>query len=238
MKHIYFSLLFLPITTLAQLSTPNNQISSTSNPENGNVGVGTNTPLYKLDVEGSVTFGGNNGNLDITSQPNILNNLRNSGKINIGWNLSGGKGEIDFISNRGLGNVGGFHFYDLSNEGLLKQLFILNNNGNALLKGKLEVQEIKVTESPTADFVFEEDYNLPTLQQVENYIKEKKHLPEIPSAKEMEKEGVNIGEFQIKLLQKIEELTLYIIEQNKELSRQKEENKTLGKRITELENKK
>ena len=83
---------------------------------------------------------------------------------------------------------------------------------------------VKVTESPTADFVFEESYNLPTLQQVENHIKEKKHLPEIPSAKEMEKDGVNIGEFQIKLLQKIEELTLYIIEQDK--------------RIKELENKK
>ncbi|WP_291070456.1 hypothetical protein [Empedobacter sp. UBA5039] len=103
-----------------------------------------------------------------------------------------------------------------------------NAGGDVAITNKLEAREIKVTESPTADFVFEEDYNLPTLQQVENHIKEKKHLPEIPSAKEMKKEGVNIGEFQIKLLQKIEELTLYIIEQNKE-------NKILEKRITELE---
>ncbi|WP_426475645.1 hypothetical protein [Chryseobacterium balustinum] len=52
---------------------------------------------------------------------------------------------------------------------------------------------------------------------MEKHIKEKKHLPEIASAKQMEKEGVNVGEFQIKLLQKIEELTLYTIEQNKRI---------------------
>jgi hypothetical protein len=61
-------------------------------------------------------------------------------------------------------------------------------------------------------------------------IKDKRHLPEIASAKEMQKEGVNIGEFQIKLLQKIEELTLYTIEQQKAIN-------DLIKRITELEKK-
>lgn len=99
----------------------------------------------------------------------------------------------------------------------------ISDEGNMALYGKLEATEIKVTETPTADFVFEEDYKLPTLEEVENHIKTKKHLPEIASAKEMEKEGVNVGEFQIKLLQKIEELTLYIIEQNKELKQQREE---------------
>ena len=52
---------------------------------------------------------------------------------------------------------------------------------------------------------------------MEEFIKENKHLPEIASAKTMEKEGVNIGEFQIKLLQKIEELTLYVIQQNNKI---------------------
>ena len=80
-----------------------------------------------------------------------------------------------------------------------------------------EAKEIKVTTSPTADFVFEEDYNLPTLKSIEKHIREKKHLPEIASAKEMEKNGVNVGDFQIQLLQKIEELTLYTIDQQKEI---------------------
>ena len=97
--------------------------------------------------------------------------------------------------------------------------FVLNE-GNAALQGKFEAKEIKVTTTPTADFVFANDYKLPTLESVEKHIKEKKHLPEIASAITMEKEGVNIGEFQIKLLQKIEELTLYTIEQNKKLEQQ------------------
>ncbi|WP_416336202.1 hypothetical protein [Chishuiella changwenlii] len=107
-------------------------------------------------------------------------------------------------------------------------------NGNQSIEGKLEAKEIKVTETPTADFVFEEDYNLPTLQTVEKHIKEKKHLPEIASAKEMEKEGVNVGEFQIKLLQKIEELTLYIIEQNKVNEKQSEQLNQLIEEINQL----
>lgn len=105
--------------------------------------------------------------------------------------------------------------------GLLK----INPNGNASLQGKFEAKEVKVTHTPTADFVFEETYRLPKLEEVEKHIKEKRHLPEIASAKEMEKEGVNIGEFQIKLLQKIEELTLYTIEQNKQLRQQNDFNK-------------
>lgn len=88
---------------------------------------------------------------------------------------------------------------------------------NMRVNAKIEAKEIKVTLTPTADFVFENDYNLPRLEDIEKHIKEKKHLPEISSAKEMEKEGVNVGKFQIKLLQKIEELTLYTIEQNKQL---------------------
>ncbi|HRB72612.1 MAG TPA: hypothetical protein PK776_12270, partial [Flavobacterium sp.] len=68
-----------------------------------------------------------------------------------------------------------------------------------------------------ADYVFESDYNLPTLQQVEKHIKEKGHLKDIPSAKEVEENGIELGEMNKLLLQKVEELTLYIIEMNKEL---------------------
>lgn len=97
----------------------------------------------------------------------------------------------------------------------------------------MEAKEVKVTLSPTVDFVFEENYSLPKLEDVEKHIKEKKHLPEIAS-KEMEKEGVNVGEFQIKLLQKIEELTLYSIEQNKQLQEDKKNLKSQSEDIKEL----
>lgn len=106
---------------------------------------------------------------------------------------------------------------------------------NMKVDAKIEAKEVKVTLTPTADFVFETDYNLPKLEDVEKHIKEKKHLPEIVSAKVMEKEGVNIGEFQIKLLQKIEELTLYSIDQNKKIKQLQEENKVLQSQSKEIE---
>ena len=68
-----------------------------------------------------------------------------------------------------------------------------------------------------SDFVFFKDYKLPTLKEVENHIKEKGHLKDIPSAKEVEKNGFFLGEMDAKLLQKIEELTLYTIEQEKKI---------------------
>ena len=114
-------------------------------------------------------------------------------------------------------------------------------SGNMKVDAKVEAKEIKVTTTPTADFVFGEDYRLPKLEEVERHIKDKKHLPEIAPAKEMEKEGVNIGEFQIKLLQKIEELTLYSIEQNKrirELEVQNKELLELKKMVQELKKEK
>ncbi|WP_440881181.1 hypothetical protein [Tenacibaculum sp. C7A-26P2] len=114
---------------------------------------------------------------------------------------------------------------------------IINYNGdfeggtkiqsNLAVLGKIESKEIKVTTSPTADFVFEEDYDLPTLVSIEKHIKEKKHLPEIASAKEMEKNGVNVGDFQIQLLQKIEELTLYTIEQEKKIKKLEKQQKEI-----------
>jgi cytoskeletal protein CcmA (bactofilin family) len=111
-------------------------------------------------------------------------------------------------------------------------------NNNISVQGKIEAKEIKVTKTPTADFVFEKNYALPSLVFVEKHIKEKKHLPEIASAKEMKKNGINIGDFQIQLLQKIEELTLYTITQEKKLKAQNERIKSLemqNYRIEKLE---
>ncbi|SEB46031.1 hypothetical protein SAMN04489761_0849 [Tenacibaculum sp. MAR_2009_124] len=161
-----------------------------------------------------------------------------------GYGIMGNRGSLYFTNGNSNGvikfGIGGVH-----NTG---DVLILkgsdksaNFKGNVSIFGKLESKEIKVTNTPTADFVFEEDYNLPTLKSIENHIKEKKHLPEIASAKEMQKNGVNIGDFQIQLLQKIEELTLYTIEQEKKLKtqrdsfdQQQEEINTQKKEIEEL----
>jgi len=83
--------------------------------------------------------------------------------------------------------------------------------------GTIRAQEVLINMDGGADFVFEKDYKLPTIEFVANYVKKNKHLPDIQSAKEMVENSMNMGEMQIKLLQKIEELTLYVIEQQKRI---------------------
>lgn len=85
------------------------------------------------------------------------------------------------------------------------------------VKGNVKAQKVKVTLQGWADFVFEPDYKLPSLYEVERFILQHRHLPEIPSAKEVAEEGVDLGEMNRKLLQKVEEQMLYIIEMNKRL---------------------
>ena len=94
--------------------------------------------------------------------------------------------------------------------------FNVPNDCMLSVNGKIRAKEIKV-ETGWSDFVFEDDYDLPTLEAVEKFIKTNKHLPEIPSAKEVEENGVELGKMHSKLLQKIEELTLYIIDQDKKM---------------------
>lgn len=102
------------------------------------------------------------------------------------------------------------------------------------VNGNIKAKEIKV-ETNWADFVFEDTYKLPTLKEVEQQIEEKGHLKDIPSAKEVEENGINLGEMNSKLLQKIEELTLYVIQQQKEIELLKQENKGLKKLSNRLD---
>ncbi|WP_291119223.1 hypothetical protein [Empedobacter sp. UBA7248] len=85
------------------------------------------------------------------------------------------------------------------------------------VNGTVHAKEVKVDMDGWADYVFKEKYDLLTLQEVEKHIQEKGHLPNIPSEKEVLENGISVGETQKLLLQKIEELTLYIIEQDKRI---------------------
>ena len=85
------------------------------------------------------------------------------------------------------------------------------------VKGTITAQEIKVVDtSGWADYVFDEDYKLPSLESVEAFIKEKKHLPDIPPAEQIQNDGIAVSEILSKQMQKIEELTLYLIELKKD----------------------
>lgn len=91
----------------------------------------------------------------------------------------------------------------------------LNPTEKLAVNGKIRAREIRVDALDMPDYVFEEGYEVGTLEDLESYIKKNKHLPEIPSAIEAEKNGLELGEMNKLLLKKIEELTLYIIEEHK-----------------------
>jgi hypothetical protein len=88
------------------------------------------------------------------------------------------------------------------------------------VNGNIHAKEVLVDLNvPGPDYVFEADYDLLKLKEVESYLKENKHLPEVPSAKEMEANGVKLLEMNMLLLKKVEELTLYVIELEKKVEK-------------------
>ncbi|MCV9926970.1 tail fiber protein [Flavobacterium sp. LS1R49] len=109
--------------------------------------------------------------------------------------------------------------------------------GNIITQGLITANKIHSSEIvvdlnvPGPDYVFENNYNLEKLEILEKFIATNKHLPEIPSAIEMKNNGVNVVDLEMKLLQKIEELTLYMIEQNKQLKAQNEQIQLQNKEI-------
>ena len=90
---------------------------------------------------------------------------------------------------------------------------------------------VEIEEGTGPDYVFETDYSLPSLDFLSDYINKYKHLPEVPTARDMEKNGLQLGEMNIVVLKKIEELTLYIIQQQKQLNAQNEELQGLQRQL-------
>ncbi len=93
-----------------------------------------------------------------------------------------------------------------------------NNIGDYKLavEGKIGARDLVVTTSSWADYVFDEEYHLPSLDAVEEYIKTNNHLPDIPSGKEVQETGISMSDMMTRHMQKIEELTLYLIDVKKE----------------------
>lgn len=117
------------------------------------------------------------------------------------------------------GKTGGKVIMDVGNVGI----GTTTPDAKLAVNGNIHAKEVKVDLIGWSDFVFEKGYALPTLEEVENHIKEKGHLQDIPSAEEVEENGINLGEMNAKLLQKIEELMLYTIQQQKEIDELKQQ---------------
>ena len=91
------------------------------------------------------------------------------------------------------------------------------NDYKLAVNGNIAAKKVMVEISDWNDKVFEKSYSLPTLEQVETYVNANKHLPEVPSECEVLQNGISVGDMNATLLKKIEELTLYVIQQQKEI---------------------
>jgi hypothetical protein len=145
------------------------------------------------------------------------------------------------IQKRGIGQLRPFAF-EFSDGNTVETAMTINTDlsidfGSDIgISGIARAGEIIVEENVGADFVFEETYKLPPLSEIEQYIRNHKHLPEIPSAEDMKTNGIKVGALQVKLLQKIEELTLHVIELDKRDRVKDETIKRLEHRLDQLTN--
>ena len=175
---------------------------------NGNVGIGTNNPDGRLEIKsGAATlkigFAGGNAH-HISS--------------NVGMIFNGGDGNFLFRQISG-SNPNNYVNVMTLVPGLLR------------VGGEIKCARVSVTADPWADYVFDKNYHLLPLAEVERFIEKNKHLPEIPSAKEIEKNGQDLGSLQVLQMQKIEELTLYLIAQEKRMQ-------ALEQKLLEMQKKK
>lgn len=188
----------------------------------GKVGIGINPDSYsgKFNVLGSSTTlaifqhtNANNPRININAAPNDMT-----------IQADGSSSGVNLI----LGTSG-------ANSDLMK----LSATGWVWVKGKLGAKEIQVEANcPWPDYVFASDYRLMPLHEVESYIEKNQHLPDVPSAGDVNADGVNVVEMDAALLKKIEELTLYMIDLKNENEELKSVNANLIDRVQKLEQKK
>jgi len=217
----------------------------------GNVGIGTGStsPTVPLQVAGNSIL---NGNVKVSSL--TMTASAGAGKVltsdaagnatwqtpaagGSGWGTSGNTGSTDHK----LGTINASDLQLMTNNDVKMRIGANGNVGIGVatvgadyklyVNGFIKAKKLRVDINGWADYVFDPSYNLMPLPELAKFISVNRHLPEIPTAAEVEKEGIDVGSNQTALLKKIEELTLYIIEQNKKLESQQMRIEVLEKKM-------
>jgi hypothetical protein len=222
-----------------------------------NVGIGTNAPVSTLQVvsgasQTNATFGtAANGAFDILALNGgtaAFVDLGSNVFYNGNWNLrsTSSDGWMLALNTGAASGWGVYHAASGSNPvGLTNYLYITPAGYVGIgttyppyllsVKGTVGAEEFIVTNTGWSDYVFRPGYRLRPLSEVGAYIRANHHLPDIPSEAEVKEKGVSVGDMQSKLLAKVEELTLHMIQAEERNNRLEEQNEELRDRIGRLE---
>ncbi|UOE52644.1 hypothetical protein MTO98_16355 [Mucilaginibacter sp. SMC90] len=231
---------FLPLSIQGSSINFSNSGASISNPsliiKGGNVGIGTPSPVSTFQAGNTFQkfSAGNAGGVNLNYGTSYMgfNAARTGSGSTASWIIDGDN------SHNGAGVIygdvsGNIYFAPLPSAGTSQRTLTDLDIKNSITfrvanDGVTYAKAITVQIAVAPDYVFKKDYKLPRLNDVKQYIDQNQHLPEIPSAREMEKDGMNVGEMNKLLLKKVEELTLYMIEKDKQIN-------ALQKRVSSLE---
>ncbi|NLR67384.1 hypothetical protein HGH92_23980 [Chitinophaga varians] len=206
----------------------------------GRVGIGITNPDQQLLVAGNIGVAGLGNKIGVAMHDYMMYNNQNQPNYGMQWTL-------DSWSSNGptywLSGFGGMKFFTggaprlavsyTGNVGI--GVTSPNNPYKLAVDGTIGARRIKVTQETWADFVFDSAYVLPSLKEVAQHTQTKGHLPGIPSASEIAKQGLDLGDMQQRQMQKIEGLTLYLIDQQKKMETQQTKINTQEELIMRLQ---